>query len=103
VTYEQFIAHVASHEAPPAEWSAGLAALWHAQKGNWAEAHTVAQHLHDTCGSWIHAHLHRVEGDEDNAGYWYARALKPLCADSLDAEREFLIREMLTMRAGSGA
>lgn len=103
MTYEEFIEHVSNRDAPPAEWSAALAALWHAQKGNWAEAHTVAQHLRDPSGSWIHAHLHRVEGDEDNAGYWYARALKPPCAGSLDTERESLIREMLSTSAGSGA
>lgn len=52
-------------------------ALWHAKKGNWEEAHDIAQDIHTSLGSWIHALLHLIEGDVGNAGYWFARAGKP--------------------------
>ncbi len=59
---------------PPGELSAELRALWLARAERWPEAHTVAQEIHTSMGSWIHAHLHLIEGDEWNAGYWYRKA-----------------------------
>lgn len=66
-----------SGDAPPEGISPALAALWHDAKGDWDEAHKLAQSQEDATGSWVHAYLHRVEGDERNAGYWYKRADKP--------------------------
>ncbi len=63
--------------APPAKASAPLTALWHLAKGDWDKAHKVVQDDEGAEAAWVHAHLHRVEGDEGNAGYWYARAGKP--------------------------
>ena len=63
--------------APPAESGAPLAALWHLAKGDWDRAHKIVQDDEGAAAAWVHAHLHRVEGDEGNAGYWYARAGKP--------------------------
>ena len=71
---------------PPAGVSGLVTALWHAAKGNWDAAHGLAQNDGSAEGAWVHAYLHRVEGDEGNAGYWYRRAGKPHCRDSLDAE-----------------
>ena len=62
---------------PPDGLVVPLLALWLARKGRWDDAHEVAQELETTMGSWIHAYLHRVEGDLGNAGYWYRRAGKP--------------------------
>lgn len=51
-------------------------ALWHAKKGNWVEAHNIAQEIHTPMGSWIHALLHLIEGDQGNANYWFHKAGK---------------------------
>ncbi|MDP6708962.1 MAG: hypothetical protein QF893_21675 [Alphaproteobacteria bacterium] len=64
-------------EAPPADLSLALQALWQEAKGEWDAAHKLAQAQDDAVGAWVHAYLHRVEGDESNAGYWYRRAGKP--------------------------
>ena len=51
-----------------------LLALWHDAHGDWNEAHRVAQDVDDANGAWVHAYLHRKEGDLGNAGYWYRRS-----------------------------
>jgi len=53
-------------------------ALWMARAGKWDEAHDLCQNIPGSAGSWIHAHLHRQEGDHGNAAYWYSRAGKPV-------------------------
>jgi hypothetical protein len=63
-----------------------LEALWHDARGDWDAAHTVAQEIESPDGAWIHAYLHRKEGDAGNAAYWYKRAGKPVASTSLDAE-----------------
>jgi hypothetical protein len=70
---------------PPA-LAAPLIALWHDARGDWDKAHALAQAIDDEVGAWIHAYLHRKEGDADNAAYWYRRAQQPIASDSLDAE-----------------
>ena len=59
---------------PPSHLGAPLTALWWAAKGEWDKAHTVAQDDDSADAAWVHAYLHRVEGDLGNARYWYARA-----------------------------
>ena len=71
---------------PPGEATGALAALWWLAKGDWHAAHALAQAQDDAAGAWVHAHLHRVEGDEANAGYWYRRAGRPRSSEPLDAE-----------------
>ena len=61
---------------PPAGLGAALDALWHAAKGDWDKAHRLAQAQKDAAGAWVHAYLHRVEGDLSNAGHWYRRSGK---------------------------
>ena len=63
-----------------------LLALWHDARGDWEKAHTLAQDVDDPSGAWVHAYLHRKEGDLGNAGYWNRRANQPIATDSLDAE-----------------
>lgn len=72
-----------------------LRALWHDARGNWDAAHTVAQDIHDAAGAWVHAYLHRKEGDSGNAAYWYRRAGQHQAADSLDAEWERIVTRLL--------
>ncbi|NJM25307.1 MAG: hypothetical protein HC859_07290 [Bacteroidia bacterium] len=82
-------------DAEPPNLRAELTALWLAGKGNWDAAHNIAQDIHTTEGSWIHAYLHRVEGDLGNAAYWYHRASKPVCKTSLEEEWEQIVAAML--------
>ncbi|MFN0130405.1 MAG: hypothetical protein ACKV19_27400 [Verrucomicrobiales bacterium] len=74
---------------PPAHLGDEARALWLCRAGRWDEAHAVAQEIHTPMGSWIHALLHLIEGDEGNARYWYARAARPPSAlDAIEAEWE---------------
>ena len=72
--------------APPSTLSAALAGLWWDAKGDWTKAHESAQQDEGPAGAWVHAYLHRKEGDLSNAGYWYGRAGKPMARGSLDEE-----------------
>ncbi len=82
-------------EQPPAGITAVLTALWYAGKGNWEQAHRIAQDLSTPEGSWVHAYLHRDEGDPGNANYWYNRAGKKMPAFSLEEEWEKIVRPLL--------
>ena len=73
-------------EAPPSDLDQALQALWYEAKGDWQAAHHAAQAQDDEAGAWVHAYLHRVEGDEGNAGYWYRRAHKPHATSDLKQE-----------------
>jgi hypothetical protein len=83
-----------SSSAPPAV-SESLKAMWYDGKGNWEEAHNVAQEINTREGSWIHAYLHRKEGDIGNAAYWYHRAGQQVCKTSLDEEWEAIVGALL--------
>ena len=60
-------------------------------KGDWDAAHKIVMNEDTTDAAWVHAYLHRVEGDLSNAGYWYRRAGKPEAKDSLDAEWQRIV------------
>ena len=83
--------------APPAGLSRPLQALWHDARGDWEAAHRCAQEEKSRAGSWVHAYLHRKEGDLGNAGYWYSRAERaiPDPKVTLDAEWAVIARELL--------
>ena len=70
----------------PAGLSAALQAMWEDARGDWDAAHTIAQGIEGKSGAWIHAYLHRKEGDSANAGYWYRRAGQPVALDTLQEE-----------------
>jgi hypothetical protein len=74
---------------------APLAALWWAAKGGWNEAHKLVQDEDTADAAWVHAYLHRVEGDLGNAGYWYRRAGKPVASDALETEWERMVSALL--------
>jgi hypothetical protein len=73
-------------EKPPQQLSFALAGLWWDAKGDWTQAHESAQQDEGPAGSWVHAYLHRKEGDTLNAHYWYRRADKAPARLSLDEE-----------------
>lgn len=77
MTVAELLASVQKDNAPPSGLSEEAQALWHAKKGNWEEAHNIAQEIHTAMGSWIHALLHLIEGDVGNANYWFHKAHKP--------------------------
>ncbi len=70
----------------PPDGGAAIEALWWAARGEWTKAHEAAQADDGAPAAWVHAYLHRVEGDGENAGYWYRRAGKPAAAGPLDEE-----------------
>jgi hypothetical protein len=80
---------------PPADLSTLLQALWHEARGDWNRAHEILQHDDSADGAWVHAYLHRVEGDAGNAAYWYRRAGKPVSLQSLGDEWNSLVSALL--------
>jgi hypothetical protein len=81
--------------APPPGLSGALQALWHEARGDWDQAHEQAQGDRTREGSWVHAYLHRKEGDAGNAGYWYARAGRPAGKGTAEEEWAAIAKELL--------
>lgn len=80
---------------PPVSVSPYLEALWYDANNNWEKAHNVVQDLDDKTAAWVHAYLHRKEGDIGNADYWYTRAGRKRPAFSLDQEWDSIVGELL--------
>jgi hypothetical protein len=95
MTFDEFNTSIAAADAPPAGLSLAMQALWWDARGDWEQAHTLAQTHEDAEGNWVHAYLHRKEGDVGNAGYWYRRAGKPAQNGALTAEWEQMARTLL--------
>ena len=73
-------------DQPPKNLNFALSGLWWDAKGDWTRAHESAQQDEGPAGAWVHAYLHRKEGDSSNAAYWYQRAGKSPCRSSLQDE-----------------
>jgi hypothetical protein len=82
--------------APPLGISGALEALWHERRGNWDRAHEIAQDIAGSDGSWVHAYLHRREGDQSNAEYWYRQARKPVARGELNEEWRAIVTTLLS-------
>ena len=82
--------------APPNGLSFALQALWWDAKGDWTKAHEQAQTGEDAAGNWVHAYLHRKEGDLANAGYWYRRADRPMPKASLEMEWAEIVESLIS-------
>ena len=95
MTVEEFRNSLARSSAPPGV-SKALLAMWEDAKGNWNAAHAIAQEIDDSSGSWIHAYLHRKEGDLGNAAYWYRRANQPVARDTLEEEWQRIVSGLLS-------
>lgn len=89
MSFEELRASVRNDSNPPATLSAALQALWHDARGDWDQAHNCAQADDGRDGSWVHAYLHRKEGDRANAGYWYAKAGRPMPVAKVSLETEW--------------
>src|SRR5262245_58906569 len=94
MTLDEFRQTLTADRAPT--MTPALRALWHDAKGDWYSAHHVAQDDDGIESAWVHAYLHRKEGDLSNASYWYRRAERPVASDSLEAESDRIAGELLT-------
>jgi hypothetical protein len=94
MTLDEFQTSLSGAE-PPGQMSAPLAALWWDAKGDWVRAHGLVDDLETKDGMAVHAYLHRKEGVEWNAEYWYKRAGRKFHRPTLDAEWEALVAGLL--------
>lgn len=94
MTFELFQDSI-SAPVPLSGLTPALTGLWWDAKGDWARAHECAQSDGSQAGSWVHAYLHRKEGDDSNAGYWYRNAGKPVCRESLETEWRQIVETLL--------
>ncbi len=81
---------------PPAHFSVLLKSLWYDKKGDWEKAHDLVDSLAGAEAAWVHAYLHRKEGDSWNADYWYGRAKKLRPSYTLEEEWESLVMHFMT-------
>ncbi|MBL7870866.1 MAG: hypothetical protein JNM78_04600 [Cyclobacteriaceae bacterium] len=93
MTLSEFKSSLEKQQPPPV--AVLLQALWHDGCGNWEKAHNIAQDVPSKDGSWIHAYLHRKEGDQFNAQYWYNRAGRVMPAYSLEKEWAEIVQALL--------
>jgi hypothetical protein len=84
-----------ARDQPPNGLSLSLQALWWEAKGDWDKAHECAQAAKGKSGDWVHAYLHRKEGDQANAAYWYGRAGQAVSTSALAQEWEAMARALL--------
>ena len=89
-------------EAPPPSATPMLRAVWHGLRGQWEAAHELAQAQDDEEGAWVHAWLHRIEGDLGNAGYWYRRARRESGAGDTRNEGLEIARTLIRDAAADG-
>jgi len=82
-------------EAPPAGIAVYLLAMWYDAHGNWDQAHRMVDNLEDETACWVHAYLHRKEGDQWNADYWYRKAGKRRPENSLEQEWDIIVKALL--------
>lgn len=80
---------------PPEGVGVPLAAMWWCARGDWQRAHALVQGEASSGAAWVHAHLHRVEGDLANAAYWYRRARRPVADGALPAEWDAVVNALL--------
>jgi hypothetical protein len=94
MTFEEF-KNTLTLNTPPEGMSDELLSLWYDAKGDWENAHSIAQDIPGRTGAWIHAYLHRKEGDIGNAGYWYSIAGKQMHQGTFEEEWESIVKVML--------
>lgn len=85
-------------DVPPPDATPLLRAVWHALRGDWELAHELAQAQDDAEGAWVHAWLHRIEGDLGNAEYWYRRAGRPSRRGDTREEGLEIVRALMRPR-----
>lgn len=96
MTLNELTQLVKTQERCPSELPKALQALWHDKKGDWDKAHQIVQNAGDADSAWVHAYLHRKEGDLSNACYWYGRSGQAESKVELNQEWEQIARDLLT-------
>ena len=94
ITIDEFVA-AASRGDLPGGLSSPLQALWHEVRGDWKRAHEIVQGESSSEAAWVHAYLHRREGDQSNAGYWYRRAQRQISTASLEDEWRTIVASFI--------
>jgi hypothetical protein len=94
VTPAEFKRTLRAKAAPPG-CAPALAALWWARKGDWEKTHEIVMAADGRDAAWVHAYLHRREGDTGNAAYWYRQAQRPAATAALDAEWDAIVAALL--------
>jgi len=84
-----------ANDSPPPKLAIALVALWWDAKGDWNKAHECAQEDEGPDGAWVHAYLHRKEGESSNAAYWYRRANRPIASGSHESEWDRIASTLL--------
>lgn len=93
MNFEEFTSSL-ENPSPP-QLNVYLTALWYDGKGDWKKAHDLINDLNGSDAAHVHAYLHRKEGDNGNARYWYHRAAQPVCTEPLQKEWENIVRLLL--------
>ncbi len=96
MTLSEFTQSISDNETPDNTLPAILQALWWDAKGDWHKAHELCQSAGSVEGDWVHAYLHRKEGDLGNASYWYTRARQPVHRGALEEEWKSLAKTFLS-------
>ena len=89
MTVDALASSALQDSSPPAGLDVAAQALWLAKAGRWHDSHDLCQDVPDPTGAWIHAYLHREEGDQGNAAYWYSRANRSAPASTVSLEDEW--------------
>lgn len=95
MTFDEFKQLMAKPQRCPESLSPSLQALWYDKKGDWDKAHQIVQDASDAESAWVHAYLHRKEGDLSNARYWYRRSGQPEFTEDLNQEWEQISKDLL--------
>lgn len=95
MTLEEFKQGLITAQISLTSLPSALQALYHDKMGNLEEAHNIVVNAIDNNSAWVHAYLHRKEGDIDNARYWYQRSGKPEFFGGLDEEWEQIATQLL--------
>jgi hypothetical protein len=94
IKIEEFVASASSGDLPGG-LSSLLEALWHEARGDWKRAHEIVQAENTANAAWVHAYLHRKEGDLANAGYWYRRAKRQIPTAALEDEWHTIVASFI--------
>ncbi|MBD2413752.1 hypothetical protein H6H01_24110 [Nostoc calcicola FACHB-3891] len=92
---EEFLRLMEKQRPCPQTLPKALQAMWYDKKGDWRKAHEIVQDAGDADSGWVHAYLHRKEGDLNNARYWYQRSGQPEFAGELSQEWEQITSVLL--------
>jgi hypothetical protein len=95
MSFADFLCSIEQEKAPSPQLGQALAALWQDRRGRWEIAHSLAQEAGGKDGAWVHAYLHRKEGDDTNAAYWYRLAGRPASRTDLADEWQQIVRTLL--------